>query len=1094
MADAHLFLGGVVRKHGNGGRSAHRGTKPTQSVVVNLQGDRVERLHQANPMGASWRQYPRSEARKALIERLRGKPEAQRSGDDWWQLGEYQVVDGLSTGDDSMVNAGSQALMSGASMNPPHAGCLLDLGWLLCYKGLDQMALFYLEKAAGAVPTSRDVWTLQGWACIGTGAREQAIAAFRKAVSLPGATKGDRTTLESLEAGESLESLRKNLVLRKFDDEVVRSKRGDPKEAARSGVVQLKQMLERKPDDVDLAYGLAYCYYILGQFDHAEPLLLRVIGGQPEHADALTILGLISMKRGQPEQQLSYYERAVSADPRHVLANTNLASMYQDRGDFHRARPLLVRAIEAASEDDPHLPIALDLLGNSYGTIEHDYAREAELHRRAIALGPGRPLFHANLIVSLLSADRGKDAQRALQAARDARMNLPNQSLLEGLVRLYQERTLHPYQYMQSIDQLAQGMGWPALKPLVRRAWDRRNVVGSDEQIDFLGSLGMMASRTGDKELALEIWRHGMTLPGGEPFGTNVAAELSVMQRHPEALAAAEVMSMATARSWTILGNVRLNAGLYKLAMEAYRTALDRDERFLLPISNAISTAQEGYLAEELDPFIERLSTDWQSSPAAISLLGQAFALQGRLSSAADCFERALWNGDRVRTPEEIWSGNREKDDLSLLGQPDLEHHYMAAKCLLELGRLDRVLALGEQVRRWPKWMNGDWMILEAEVYLSGGNLDRASAVIAEMTDQPPSRVVAAKVAVVRGEFEEADRLILLGLSDEHADRFNHPAGRPDALFRVFAAERALANCNSEQSENLARDAVRRDPSCAAARVALANALAGRASEAERQELLADGLRRAPGHPDLVVSLVESLVGEGKVEEASAVLDKQKPLLIERNGQIVAHRLGEFLAVDKLSRLQGNPVDETMSKSAWPWLEMLQPPIRDWLRGARLALVRGDDLAAAYGLYVSKAAEYLLMEKVMHPFRNSMSDACTVSSDRHRDAARFMAGGAPPSIGGIARLFQAAGRSHRSSEDELTTRFRNAISQGMFGDPRTLRSSEFVDQLLDLGKARNSAAHLGDHDLSELRLATRCVVADDQPGILFAGLRVFGAK
>lgn len=1077
-------------KHKKGGNRSRSSNSSKSATVVNFNTGRIERLHQTDPMGASWRAYPRSAIRQGLIDRLKAKPEAERSGDDWWQLGEYQVLEGLSAGDEAAINAGSQALMKGAHLTPAHAGCLLDLGWLLCYKGLDQMALFYLDKAAEAVPTSRDVWSLRGWACIGSGAREQAIDSFRRAVSLPGATDGDRETLASLEQGTALEQLRKDVVFRKFDDEVLRGKHGDPKDAARSGVVQFKQLLERKPDDFDLAYGLAYCHYVLGQFDHAEPLLLRVIGEKPEHADALTLLGLIAMKRERPDQQLAYYERAVRADPKHVLANTNLASIYQDKGDFHAARPLLLRAIEAAPQDDPHLPIALDLLGNSYGTIEHDYEREAELHQQAIALDPKRAMFRGNLVVALLSAGRAKDAHRALQAAKDARLVLPNQSMVENLVRLYQDRSLHPYQYMQFVDQLGPMMGWPALKPLVRRAWDRRDVVDHGERLDFLGALGMMASKTGDHELALDVWRYGRTLPGGEPFGPNLAVELSNLGRNAEALEAAESMSMETPRSWTILGNIRRNAGQYKLAMEAYRIALDRDERFLLPIGNAVAAAREGLLADEVEPFIECLRTDWQSSITAMSVLGQALALQGKLSSAAECFEKALWKGDEIRTPEEIWGEGRDAQDLSLLGEPDLGNHYAAAKCFLELGRFDLLTALVAKVREWPKWMNGDWMILEAEVFLSASDLDRASAVVNGMRDQPPPRLVAAKIAIERGDFRDADRLIALGLADEEAQGFNHPEGRPDAMFRVLAAERALSNGEPEHSEELARDAVRRDPTCARARLALVSALEGRAAEAERQELLADGLRRSPGHPALVAALVESLVAEGDSEEASAVFEKQRPLLDERGATVVAHRLGELLAVDRLSRLSDKSDATLLAISPWPWLEQLQSPLRDWMRGAHLALSRGEELAAAYGLYIGKVAEYLLVSKIMVPFRESMPDAHTLLSDRHRDAARFMSGGAPPSIGGIARLLDAASRSYRSSDDELTVRFRDAVSRGKFGDSRALRSRELVDQLMQLGKARNSTAHLGDHDMAALKTATRCVIADDRPGMLLSALGV----
>ena len=131
--------------HRKGGKKGRPGASPKSATVLNFNTGRVSGLHQTDPMGASWRAYPRSGLRQGLIDRLNAKPEGERSGDDWWQLGEYQVLEGLSAGDEAAINAGSQALMKGAHLTPAHAGCLLDLGWLLCYKGLDQMALFYLD-------------------------------------------------------------------------------------------------------------------------------------------------------------------------------------------------------------------------------------------------------------------------------------------------------------------------------------------------------------------------------------------------------------------------------------------------------------------------------------------------------------------------------------------------------------------------------------------------------------------------------------------------------------------------------------------------------------------------------------------------------------------------------------------------------------------------------------------------------------------------------------------------------------------------------------------------------------------------------------
>ncbi len=90
----------------------------------------------------------------------------------------------------------------------------------------------------------------------------------------------------------------------------------------------------------------------------------------------------------------------------------------------------------------------------------------------------------------------------------------------------------------------------------------------------------------------------------------------------------------------------------------------------------------------------------------------------------------------------------------------------------------------------------------------------------------------------------------------------------------------------------------------------------------------------------------------------------------------------------------------------------------------------------------------------MLPFRNLMPDAHVLTSSRHQDAARFMASGAPPSIGGVARLFDAASRSYCPLQDELTTRFRDAISQSLFGNPRMLRSGDLVGRLIQLARAR----------------------------------------
>ena len=67
------------------GKKKHKKVAPTgggshTSNVFRIGSGRVERVHQADPMGASWRSYPRSAVRQSVIDRLKTKPESERLG------------------------------------------------------------------------------------------------------------------------------------------------------------------------------------------------------------------------------------------------------------------------------------------------------------------------------------------------------------------------------------------------------------------------------------------------------------------------------------------------------------------------------------------------------------------------------------------------------------------------------------------------------------------------------------------------------------------------------------------------------------------------------------------------------------------------------------------------------------------------------------------------------------------------------------------------------------------------------------------------------------------------------------------------------
>jgi tetratricopeptide (TPR) repeat protein len=1045
-------------------------------------------LYRGGEMGVYSRHYPPESVRRGILNRIEKVPEAERSADEWWQYGEFQVLQGLSDEDDGRLNAGMAALLRGTQLNAPSVACLMDLGWVMVYKGLDVMAVPYLEQAVTLAPESRDAWSLLGWAAIGAAFRDKAIDAFARACQLRSATRGDQELLAALKAGDDLKNLRRGAVLRKFDDELFRRNHGDPNEVARAGLPILSKLHQDNPADAEVAYGLAYARYVLGQYDRAEPLLHRLIGESPAHADALTLLGLIATKRGDEGARETFYRRAVEADPEHVLANTNLGSLLQDREELHAARPFIERAINAADADDPYLGIALDLLATNVGMIEQDYAREAELHERAIQLDPKRPAFRANLIVALISAGRAKDGWRAWRESRDAGLALPNEDLLHMLFKIYLNEHLHPYECLAAVDALHEKMGWKAMRPLVERAWRRRHSAPEEGVRDFMARAGMVAAKAGANELALRIWREGAQRADGAEFATNVAVELSHLGRHAEALEAAGRMPMTTKRSYTVLGNIRGAAGQYRAAMEAYRAALVHDERFLLPIANAVDCARRGYLGDELDPFIERLVADWDEVPAAQAVKAQALVVKGEWAQAAAAYERILCDGDRFRTPEEIYAQEADPEDLSIFGAATAEHHYGYAEVLLALGRLGDLVRLHHAVTHWPAWRDGDWTILLAEALRRARRIQEARVTLEGMKVQSPPLLTAALCCRDEGDVAKLDEILDQFARDIGEDDCRHPAGAPGAVFAALRAERLLDLGNCDEALRLAREAVVADPTAAICRQVCARALGELGQQEEQTQMLREGLKRLPANTVLLGLLIEDLIERDAVDDAEQLYNEARPIL-ERNGfALVRHQLGEQIALSKCA-LRSDEVaarEDGDLNVKWPWVADQPDPIGKWLRAASIAHGRRDDMLTAEIMYLSKVAEYLLVNRVFDPFRAAHGgEVASWGADQYRDIAKFLDGGNAPAIGGMARVLRAAEHSYRSSEEKLVTVFREFLISGAGAAGRRIRHRAFVERLTEFGRLRNGVAHLQDADANKIDDILALVVNRGQPGLIF---------
>jgi protein O-GlcNAc transferase len=129
-----------------------------------------------------------------------------------------------------------------------------------------------------------------------------------------------------------------------------------------------------------------------GRFSEAEGLYLQILELQPNHADALHLLGVLASQNGQYERACQLIEKAIASSPRNPNYHRHLGRAFRHRG----MADATIAAWQMSILLNPNQP---DLL-NSLGT---EWAESGQLQqaivcfRRAITLSPMNHQAHYNL-------------------------------------------------------------------------------------------------------------------------------------------------------------------------------------------------------------------------------------------------------------------------------------------------------------------------------------------------------------------------------------------------------------------------------------------------------------------------------------------------------------------------------------------------------------------------------------------------------------------------------------------------------------------------------------------------------------------------
>ncbi len=354
-----------------------------------------------------------------------------------------------------------------------------------------------------------------------------------------------------------------------------------------------------------------------GDLQQAEQEYKRILRLDPQHADALHLLGVIGQQRGEPALAVEYIGKAIAVNGSNPTFHTNLAAAHHALARYRDAENCCRRAVRLQprfAEAHFNLAMALESQENAEGAIAS--------YRKAIELKPMIAEAHLNLGNVLRTMDQVVEAEKCFRTAIDIRPGYAQAHYnLGNLLHCRKESDAAIECY-------------------------RRAIACDPHYVDAHSNLATACLACHRLDEAIDSFHAALRLNPKLPAATfGLGNALAACDRLEEAAAAfqkAIIVCPNGEAGYNNLGQIWLQLGRAAEAEQCFRRAVELCPGYATAWNNlAVVCYARDNTPAAVEYFRKALEIDKWHSQSNVNL-GSILKNYGKLDEAAACFERVL--------------------------------------------------------------------------------------------------------------------------------------------------------------------------------------------------------------------------------------------------------------------------------------------------------------------------------------------------------------------------------------------------------------------------------------------------------------------